>query len=333
MQNITIIDVAKLAGVAKSTVSRAFASPKLVSEKTYVKVMSAAKELNYIPNPIARALNVASTKTITMVIPNIESIIMTSIIRGCMHGLSQKGYSLLVLDSSENYGEEIDYTHLMNSSLTDGVIFCYGSAKTTTSKVKQSLPIVFIELDEDDPQVDTIAIEFYTGIVQLLQHLKGLGHRKIAFALGKKDIFSIGRQKLIKKALSYECLKIPKEYFYFNNWTLEAGYEAMKGLLSLKERPTAVIYISDFMAMGGIRAAIDTGLKVPEDISIIGTDDSLTSAYTHPQITTLCYSPYELGILAGETMLNRILNPEQERVKKTLPVTLTIRESTALAPK
>jgi DNA-binding LacI/PurR family transcriptional regulator len=285
-KKITIKDVAALAGVAKSTVSRAFASPRLVSNETYLKVMEAAKKLQYVPNPLAQALSVSSTKNITIVVPNIESITTAGIVRGCMHYLNQYGYSLLVLDSSEDYNLELDYTNLLEKKLSDGVIFCYGSAKQVMTKMKHRFPIVFVEIVPEDPEVDYIAMDFRSGIAKIFKHLLDLKHQRIAVIFGRNDDYARNRLNTILAVAPEYNLEFPKEYLHFSNWTLQDGFEAFREIMSTKVPPTALIYISDLMAFGGLKAAAELGYKVPADITIIGTDDSPTSAYTRSTCRT-----------------------------------------------
>lgn len=325
----TINDVARLAGVGKTTVSRVFNTPELAGSETVKRVLDAARSLGYKPSPIARALNDTKTRTISLVVPNVESSTMAMIIRGALQYLTERGYSLLVLDSSENYATERDYFYLLQERMTDGVIFCHGSAKERMEALRDLMPVVFVESEAVRDDIDQVLVDGVDAFKKLFSYLmyQGFLVEDIAVVFGKDDSFSRLRQRQCSKVLEEMGLELSPSNVIFGNWRVEDGYEAMKALLALRKRPRVVVYLSDVMALGGMRAAHDLGFKLPEDLSVVGFNDARFSAYYQPSLTTLVYKSDELGVIAARQILNRLKNPDLPVQKDVLLTDMQIRES------
>ncbi len=325
----TIMDVARLAGVGKTTVSRVFNKPEMAGKETVEKVMAAAKELGYRPSPIARALNDTKSRTISLVVPNVESSTMAEIIRGAMQYLTERNYSLLVLDSSENYATERDYFHLLQERMTDGVIFCHGSAKERMEELRDLMPVVFVESSSIREDIDKVLVDGIDAFQKLFSYLLSSGFldEDIAIVYGKEDNFSRLRIGQCEKVLEEMGLELNPDNVLYSNWRAEDGYDSMKVLLGRLKRPKVVIYLSDVMALGGMRAAHDLGLIVPDDVSVVGFNDARFSAFYQPSLTTLDYKPEQLGIAAAKQILNRLKNSELPVQIDILTTELLINES------
>ncbi|MDD2371058.1 MAG: LacI family DNA-binding transcriptional regulator [Firmicutes bacterium] len=325
----TITDVARLAGVGKTTVSRVLNTPELAGIETVKKVLSAVKTLDYKPSPIARALNDTKSRTISLVVPNVESSTMAEIIRGAMQYLTERNYSLLVLDSSENYATERDYFCLLQERMTDGVIFCYGSAKESMEPLRDLMPVVFVESSSIRDDIDQVLVDGIDAFHKLFEYLSSCGFKQeeIAIVFGKDDRFSRLRFQQCQRVLDELGMKLSSGHIIFNNWRPEDGYDAMKELLAQEMPPEVVVYFSDVMALGGMRAAHDLGLNLPEDISVLGFNDVRFSAYYQPSLTTLEYKPEQMGIAAAKQILNRITNSDLPVQKDIFMTDLQIRES------
>ncbi len=324
----TINDVAKKAGVGKATVSRVLNTPHLTGKDTLAKVMAAAKELGYKPSPIARALNNTRTRTVSLVVPNVESSTMAEIIRGAMQYLTEREYSILVLDSSENYATERDYFHLLQERMTDGVIFCHGSAKERMEALSTIMPVVFVESMPKNPAIDRVLVDGTQAFRKMFNYLLACGFKRdIAIVYGKEDSFSNLRREQCELVLAELGLSIASENIRYGNWRPQDGYISMQELLAQKNRPEVVIYLSDVMALAGMRAAADLGLSLPADLSIVGFNDARFSAYYQPALTTIDYQPYKLGIEAAKQILARIEQPDLPTQSCLLEAALHIRES------
>lgn len=333
MKKHTINDVARISGVGKATVSRVFSNSPLVSDDTREKVKTVAKQLGYRPNPIARALTTAKTRRLTIVVPNIRSFVMAQIVRGAMHGAIRKGYSLFVLDSgedTENKDALPDYASLLHDHASEGVIFCHESAGAGTEQVIENQPTLFLESSPGTYPVDAICTDNRLGMELLVRRLFELGHRKIGGVFGRRGEYALSRYENLLQALGHLDLPFEERRMIFSNWGIDDGYQAFNEIMSLTsdDKPTAILYVSDFMAMGGLRAAADRGVSVPGEVSIAGTDDAATSSYLVPRLTTLSYDPYNLGIRAADMMILRIEDGERELQQVVVPVSLKEREST-----
>lgn len=335
----TITDVARLAGVGKTTVSRVFNNQELVNVETVDRVMAAARELGYKPSPIARALSSNSSRTISLVVPNVESSTMAEIIRGAMQYLSERDYSLLILDSSENYDKERDYFYLLQERMTDGVIFCHGSAKGRMEALRDLMPVVFVESQPERSDIDRVLVDGVGAFRCLFSYLLDQGFREdeIAIVYGKDDSFSRLRLKQCEQVLGEMNINLNPDNVLFSNWRAEDGYESMKSLLRQQTKqikatnnsnhPKVVIYLSDVMALGGMRAVYDAGLSVPGDVSVVGFNDARFSAFYQPSLTTLDYRPEQLGIAAARQILNRLRSPELSVQVDVLSTELLVNES------
>jgi DNA-binding LacI/PurR family transcriptional regulator len=335
MKKQNINDVARLSGVGKATVSRVFSNSPLVAEATRARVLEAAGKIGYRPNPIARALTTSKTGNITIVVPNIQSFVMAQIVRGAMRGAREKGYSMFVLDSGEDTTHSApaaDYITLLHEHASDGVIFCYESAREQMEQIARDRPLLFLESTPHKDSVDAIRTDNRAGMQLLVDHLYGLGHRRIAGVFGKEGEYARSRLDHFTEALAEQGLSAPVELLRFSNWAIEDGYREFVELMKLPEeqRPGAIICVSDFMAMGAIRAAADLGIAVPEEVSIAGTDDATTSAFLVPSLTTLSFDPYSLGRDAAHQLIGRIEQPESEARSITVPVSLKKRASTGV---
>lgn len=323
------MDVARLAGVGKTTVSRVFNKPEMAGKETVEKVMAAARELGYRPSPIARALNDTKSRTISLVVPNVESSTMAEIIRGAMQYLTERNYSLLVLDSSENYDTERDYFHLLQERMTDGVIFCHGSAKERMEALRDLMPVVFVESRAKRSDIDQVLVDGIDAYRKMFSYLLANGFlmEEVAIVYGKEDNFSRLRIGQCGKVLEEMGLELNPDNVLYSNWRAEDGYDSMKVLLGRLKRPKVVIYLSDVMALGGMRAAHDLGLNVPDDVSVVGFNDARFSAFYQPSLTTLDYKPEQLGIAAAKQILNRLKNSELPVQIDILTTELLINES------
>jgi len=331
MKKQTINDVARLSGVGKATVSRVFSGSPLVSETTREKVLETAREIGYRPNPVARALTTARTGNITIVLPSLQSFVMSQIVRGAMFAANKNGYSLFVLDSGEDSDKSgADYSNLLHEHASDGVIFCYESARQQMESVSLRRPVLFLESTPTKESLDCIRTDNRTGMRLLVEHLSELGHRRIAAVFGRRSAYSENRYIHFIAAMEGVGLPVTEDQLLFSNWAIEDGYRDFRSLMELpfSSRPSAIIFISDFMATGALRAAADMGIAVPNEVSIAGTDDAETSAFLIPKLTTLGFDPHGLGEKSVEQLIRRIQYPDEEALHLVVPVMLRKRGST-----
>lgn len=330
IKKVTINDVARKAGVAKSTVSRTFAEGESVSAATRKKVLCVAEELGYEPNPLAKALSVSSTKIIAIVVPNTESIHISQVTRGVISTLSKDGYSVVTVDSSENYGKQTNIHKPLSNQLVDGIINCYSSASEEIKLLSGKKPVVCVGDRPEGYDADFVGVDYSQGYHKLCEYIKNLGYRRLCLVNGQDDDNARRMSKLFKKTARTYGLVIQDQDILYANWTPNSGYQAMQKILKTEnKRPDVVVCASDMVAFGAIKAAHNRGLDVPKDIAICGMDDSMISKYTIPSLTTLKFSPFKLGEKAAEMILNRLENGGEPK-EVILPVNVAKRNSITL---
>jgi len=327
-KRVTIKDVAKEAGVAKSTVSRTFNAGESVSPVTKEKVLRIATQLGYSPNPLAQALSVSSTKTVAIVIPNMESIHISQVTRGVINTLSKHGYSVITVDTSENFGMQTSVHKPLANQLVDGIINCYASANDEIKQLSLMKPVVCIGDKPDGYEADYVGIDYEQGYHRLCHYLKEKNKNNICLINGQRDRYAVGRSEDFQRIARSLGLSMVDEWVLYANWTPYSGYQAMQELLCREEKkPDVVVCASDMVALGALKAINNAGYRVPEDIAICGMDDSMISKYTIPSLTTLKFSPYRLGKKAAEVMLERLKNKDLVRTEHVMSVDVEKRNS------
>lgn len=328
----TLKDVARLAGVTHSTVSRVINHPELVNPTTREKIWQCIRELDYHPNPFARGLQTSLSRTIALVVPNITNLAFANFARGVQSSLEQnEPYGLIIASSDEDCIKEKSICMMLRQHWVDGVIFVSSAGGIPPIELlPEKMPKVLVERTCKLDNIDTYLLDLDDGIKKACEHLHGLGHGKIAIILGDAtSITSKERLKSFKKALTLLGLPSRNDYIEKGMWTSWDAKEAMIRLLKLEEPPTAVFAITDTMAMGAIAGAWELGLKVPEDVSVIGFNNEPGSAEYNPPLTTLDTSSFEMGRDAAETLLRRLGEPERPSVEIMYSTKLLVRSSTA----
>lgn len=327
----TLKDIAKMAGVSESTVSRVLNGIPKASSETRDKILKIAKELNYYPNEIARSLAKQKTQIIGVITTDISNPYFASVAGGIEMIASQLGYNLIISVTFGKEEEELRYINILKEKKVEGIIFMSGRMPESCEeallnsgiptvvvarKVKSSLPSIHI---------DNIG-ESYKAVEYLIK----LGHRRIAMISGSLNDKESGYHRLLGYKNALDAYEIPfeEELVAEGNFKMESGIEAMNTLLQLKRLPSAVFAGSDAMAVGAIKSIKKAGLSIPEDISVIGFDNNIISQACDPELTTIGQPVDDLGKTAME-MLYKIING-QELKKKTiyLPCELVIRNST-----
>lgn len=339
----TLIDVAKNAGVTSMTVSRVVNQTGYVSEETREKVLRAVKELNYRRNGLARGLKRQRTDTIGLVLGDIANPYSTELARSIKDITNERGYNLFICISEQNAKEDVAAFESLTDHQVDGIIVATRSNrigdKYLHEMIERGVSIVCIGRDFHNEHADSVVVDALKGGFQATQHLIDLGHRKIAFigatlSSGTK----LKRFQGYLKALETNKLTIEERFITGNiednedspgYSTEKLGYEAMKRLLVLPHRPTAVFARNDFTAIGAINAIKESGLRIPDDISIVGFDDIPMAMHTYPALTTVRQPTRRQGTIAAEFLLTRI---EADKIltgeEKILECELIIRQST-----
>ena len=325
------------------TVSRVVNQNGYVSDETREKVMRAVGDLNYRPNRLARGLKQQRTDTIGLVLGDIANPYAAELARAIREITSQRGYNLFICISEHSAKEDVAAFDSLADHQVDGIIVATRSNKIGNERlhemIKRGVSVVCIGRDFQDENADSVSADALNGGFQATQHLIDLGHKKIAFigatlASGK----NLKRLQGYLKALKDNALPIEERFVTGKTEddddspgysTEKLGYEAMKRLLVLPNRPTAVFARNDFTAIGAINAIKEAGLIIPSDISIVGFDDIPTAVHTSPALTTVRQPTRSQGSIAAEYLLKRIDgNQAMTREEKILECELIIRSST-----
>ena len=333
----SLLDVARHAGVSPATVSRVLNNTAHVRESVRERVLASVKTLGY------QALSSSSSallrqNAIALIIPDILNPYFTEIVRGVQDEASGDKLMPLLLDTAEDPQREVEFLRMLASQPVCGIIAC-GSRIPTEDLVAArnylSTPMVIINRTLRVPNVACIIVDLKNATYRATRHLLDLNHARIAYLFGpSKTDTSLARQEGIEAALTEAGLDLRPEWCPVSFPDVDGGFQAMSALLSLpqKNRPTAVIAYNDLMALGVLHAVRAHGLKVPEDISVIGIDDISMAAHSNPPLTTLSPPKHRMGRMAMQ-MLRRMIqgHPPPEEGYTLMECPLIVRESTAPA--
>ncbi|PTM59736.1 LacI family DNA-binding transcriptional regulator [Desmospora activa] len=324
----TIKDVAKLAAVSVSTASSSLNGKKHVKPETRKRVEAAAKQLNYQKNGSASDLKKIKTNTLVLILDDLSGPFFSELIRGVQDVALSNGYDLITCSSLG--GKNMTPKRFLLEKRSDGVVILAHNLddETIARSARNGFPVVV--LDRNLPHTHTLHIQVDNerGGYDAANYLLNLGHRAIAYISG--PVVSYDNQERYKgflKALSENGLTLPGKWQICGEFTQQGGYHATNMLLSQRPLPSAVFYANDEMAIGGLQAFAESGIKVPEDISIIGYDDILLSQYTTPPLTTIHQPKYQMGSLAAHLILQVLNGEELEQQSYTLQTQLIERES------
>ncbi|MFS3930419.1 LacI family DNA-binding transcriptional regulator [Priestia flexa] len=327
--SIKMSDVAKLANVAPATVSRVLSQPHLVSKDTQEKVLKAIKELNYQPHMIARQFRKKETKTILVVVPDITRPFFSEVLKGIQHKAVENGYRVILGDAENDIQREGEYVDLLFQKQADGMILLTARMdKNRIEEISKQFPLVLACEYIDGLDISTVSIDNVSSARKITEHLIRLGHSKIAHITGPMNvILSRDRLKGFQQAMNSHSLPVEPTYIQEGDFSLESGYHQMIKLLSLENPPTSVFVFNDEMALGSIKAVKDSGMKVPDDIAVVGFDNLNMSSIIEPNITTIDQPKYEIGNKAMELLLQLINGKEIKKKKIVLKDEILIRES------
>lgn len=326
---VTIKDIAKLANVSHTTVSRALNNSPLIKENTRKKILSLATQLNYTPNYNAKSLVLNKSHTIGLFFTSISNgtspNFFTDTIKG-VNSVINEDFNLFVrgIDDYEDFSA-------INSGRFDGIILMSQSDVDNVfiyHVLQKNIPIVVLNRQIDEKKLINILSNDTEGSYQAIEHLIQNGHRDIAIIEGIEGFKSSKKRKegYVKAMIDYQ-LPIQNNYVVQGNYDMHSGYEAMEKLLLNKKRPTAVFCSNDDMAIGAMNAVFASGLKVPDDISIIGFDDIGFAQYTTPRLTTVKRPIEQISIKGAQNLLSLIQKPGQDGERIFVNTELKVRNS------
>lgn len=330
----TIKDVAKLANVSISTVSRVLNNTGYTSEGTKKKVFDAVENLNFRKNIVAAAMINKQTSTFGLIIPDIKNIFYADVTRAVEDAANQHGFNVILCNTDNDLNKEAEYINFLMQKGIDGIIFSTPEIKDRNIKEviksRPDLPIVILGSKVVGVQVDEVLVDNFEGAYDATIHLLELGHKKIGFLAGQPDSYAtIERQKGYEAALEEYQVPLDSEDIVLDEFKVGSGYLKGKEMLLKKNRPTAIFAGNDAIAVGVYKAARELNIQIPEELSIVGFDDSQYAQIVYPPLTTVRTPVFEMGEKAIE--LGILLSKKNKKFKETITFQpeLIVRESTS----
>lgn len=338
---VGIKEVAKKAGVSISTVSNVMNGKKPVSPELKARVNDAIEELQYEVNPVGRGLKSNKTNQVGVIVPSFNQVYFPAVLQGIHEAGVKYGYTILVFETNGNVEQEREHVRFLQHSWSDGIILAsyangenisdrkYIRSLVETGDRKKSIPVVSLE-NVLDPSMDAVVIDNRKAAATAVNHLISLGHRNIAH-ISAPLRFQIGNLRLegFRHTMQKAGLTVDDDLIGEGDYSPISGYNAMKEILKKGKAFTAVFAANDQMGIGVIRALLDEGYRVPEDVAVIGIDNNFPSTLITPSLSSVNLPKYDLGFQAMHLLNERMKDPGRPRCVITLESELVVRKSTS----
>ena len=326
-----IRDVAKRAGVAPITVSRCINNSGYCSQEVRERIESAIAELGFVPNRLASGLRSKRTHTLALVLTDITNPFFTTIARGVEDTASEAGYTVIFCNTDESVAKEQMYLQMLLEKRVDGILLVpAGSGSDSVNLIKkQATPIVVIDRRLPDLRTDVVRCDSESGAYDLTRLLLSLGHREIGFLNGPRGV-STAEDRLngYRRALAEAGIPQNKENEFYGAFTQESGFEMAHQAMQKNNKITAIFAANNFITFGTIKALQEMGLRVPEDVAVVGFDDLPAALVTFPFLTVAAQPAYEMGKKAIEILLGRLDGELSDQYQEVvLPAAIVVRQS------
>ena len=338
---VGIKEVAKKAGVSISTVSNVMNEKKPVSPELKTRVNEAIEALQYEVNPVGRGLKSNKTNQIGVIVPSFNQVYFPAVLQGINEAGIKYGYTILVFETNGDVELEKQHVRFLQHSWSDGIILAsYANGENISDRKyirslldsgnrKKRMPVVSLE-NVLDPGIDAVVIDNRKAAATAVNHLISLGHKSIAHIAAPLR-FQIGHLRLegFKETMQQAGLAVDEDMIAEGDYSPISGYEAMKKVVKKGKRFTAVFAGNDQMGIGVIRALLDEGYRVPEDVAVIGIDNNFPSTLIVPSLSSVNLPKYDLGFQAMHLLNERMKDPGRPRCVITLESELVVRKSTS----
>jgi len=330
----TIHDIARTLKISASTVSRALNDNPRISLKTKEKIKAVADELGYRPNTLASNLRNKKSNTIGIVVPLINRHFFSSVISGAEDVAYKAGYTVVISQSNDLVAKEINIVQSMFSNRVDGLIISIAMQSSSFEHLKlfrkKHIPLVFFDRAVPEIETDKIVVDDFAGGFRVTQHLIDQGYKRIGHLAGPQNLKTYFERKngyieaLLKNGIIYD-----ESLININRLTSEEGVVAVKQLMSLANPPDAIFCGNDTTALSAMIYLRDNGIRIPEDIGIVGFSNEPFSKVVSPSISTIAQPGFEMGQKAAELIIRKIENKERTYQTIVLPTELIVRESSS----
>jgi LacI family repressor for deo operon, udp, cdd, tsx, nupC, and nupG len=324
-------DVARLAGVSVATVSRALAASGPVSAAARRRIEKALQATGYTLNSVARSLRRQESRTIIVIVPDVGQQFFSIVLRGIEERAIAIGYSVLVGNSAHDVRREALYAEHVMAGRADGLILVNGRLPRFGPDAKPWLPpIVVVSERISGIDLPMVGVDNAAAAETAVRHLLELGHRRIAhIAGGRRNAMTAERSSGYRQALRNFGLVPVADLVSYGDYSIESGTRAARALLDLSRPPTAIFAANDDMAIGAMNEAKARGMRVPEDISVVGFDDVPFAASCDPPLTTIRQPFFDMGTAAMDTLYGLLKDQPPKPHIRLLPTDLMIRQTTA----
>jgi LacI family transcriptional regulator len=328
----TIRDIASLAGVSIATVSRVLNERPEVSAETRQRVLEVVSEQGFSARWSARALSNGTTGLVAMTIPVVHAEYFANILSGVAEALHERDMRIVLFSTQHEPARELRLFERLRTGTVDGAIIMLPSERSPQllRLMRSGQPLVVVDDREPiDPLIPVVSAAHATGAREATEHLLGLGHRRIGAITGPGEwVANKERLSGYHSALAAAHVARDRALEIESDFQREGGYTAAQQLLALPEPPTAIFAFNDNLAVGTMRAAVERGLRIPEDLSVVGFDDSDQSTVVTPQLTTVRQPLVEMGRMAASLLLRQLHQHSSEALRVELATKLVVRAST-----
>jgi LacI family transcriptional regulator len=311
-KKVTIVDIAHKLGITPSAVSKAFSNHPRISARTKKNVLDTAKELGYQRNALATGLRNGKSGLIAVLVPGIQYSFFANAIKGAEEILSDKGYSVIIAQSKDNFEFEKRQLEGFVRAQVEGIIASLATETKDFEHYKSLLgttPLVLFDRTFEDDNISTVTIDDFSGAVKAVDHLVKMGYTRIAHLAGYQHVKPFGRRiEGYKSGLAKHGLPFREEYIFQCAPNKDEGAKVSELLMDMDEPPDAIFAASDYLAFGAIKAIQSRGLKVPDDIGVVGFSNEEFSAQVSPQITTIDQFSETMGALAARALVEQLKN-------------------------
>ena len=331
---VTIKDVAQAVGVSASTVSRALSDSSLVNHETKSRIVEAAQALGYERNELARALVKGESGAIALVVPDITNPFFSDIVRGVSDIANRAGYGVILCNTDDRVDRELSYIRLMRRKRVDGLLVCSAKldAPLNHNLTTEGTPFVLVSRLSADPDIPYVITDDRAGSRLAVEHLVDLGHRRIGFIGGPENVqASRDRMTAYLEVLAEHGIHASDEWRLYAGFTQSAGREAGRRMLSHAKRPSAIFAANDVTALGVLEVAEGLGLRIPQDLSLVGYDDISYASLPRIQLTTIAQPAIEMGQIAADWLFSAIQGDDVPPLQRTLIPRLIVRSTTGPA--
>lgn len=334
-RRVTIKELAKELKISTSTVSRALADKWDVNPETRKAVLELAERWNYHPNPVSLSLKQQQTLTIGVVVPEFITSFFPEVIIGIQYTLEAEGYSILISQSNESYEKELHNIKNLEARMVDGLIISLTKETINTDYLQtlqdRNMPLVLFNRVCDSIDTPRVIIDDYKWAFEAVEHLINEGYKRIAHLAGPENLdLSQKRKKGYIDALIKHNMPVDEDLIIPCGVMMEKGIIAAHRILEMENKPDAIFAINDPVAIGAMKTLQKNGIKIPDDIGVVGFSESKMAVVVEPNLTSVEQPTYEMGKIAAELLLEQLKNKKDEAVLNkciTLNAKLNIRES------